>query len=102
MMRHFGVFQWKDDVTEEKIAELWELFDTMKDNIPGILSIEHGNYDSAEGLNDGYTDGFIMTFPDSAARDAYLPHPYHLMVAEKVQPCLERLVVFDFEVPDPS
>ncbi len=68
MMRHYGVFQWKDDVTEEKIAELWELFDTMKDHIPNILSIEHGKYDSDEGFNDGFTgitNGYLRVFDNS-------------------------------------
>ena len=32
------------------------------------------------------------------SRDAYLPHPDHLKVVDLVQPRLERLVVFDFDI----
>jgi hypothetical protein len=60
--------------------------------------MEHGPYESAEGLNDGFTHGFIMSFDTAANRDAYLPHPEHERVRDIVVPCLERVVVFDFEV----
>ncbi len=32
-------------------------------------------------------------------QDAYLLHPTHLKVVDLAQPKLERLVVFDFDVP---
>ncbi|MGB0144778.1 MAG: Dabb family protein, partial [Akkermansiaceae bacterium] len=70
----------------------------MVGNIPGLLDFHHGPYDSAEGLNEGYTHGFIMTFDSAESRDAYLPHPEHMKRVELVQPKLERLVVFDFDV----
>lgn len=98
MVRHFGVFQWKEEVTQEAIDECWNKFDTMIDHIPGIVSIEHGPYESDEGLNDGFTDGFIMTFQSAAHRDEYLPHPYHEVVKALIVPKLERVIVFDFAV----
>ena len=39
-----------------------------------------------------------MTFDTPECRDAYLPHADHLKVVDLVQPRLERLVVFDFDV----
>ena len=41
-----------------------------------------------------------MTFDSLESRDAYLPHPIHEAVKDVVVPCLERVVVFDFEVKD--
>jgi hypothetical protein len=70
----------------------------MVGKVPGLLEFLHGPYDSAEGLNDGFTHGFIMTFDSPASRDAYLPHPVHEDVKEIVVPLLARLVVFDFNV----
>ncbi len=70
----------------------------MVGQIDGLLSMENGPYKSDEGLNDGYTHGFIMTFDSPESRDAYLPHPVHLKVVDFVQPKLESLVVFDFDV----
>jgi phosphoglycerate dehydrogenase-like enzyme len=62
----------------------------------GLLSMEHGPYESSEGLNDGYTHGFLMSFDNAQSRDEYLPHPEHERVRQIVAPRLERLVVFDF------
>ena len=70
----------------------------MVGKIPGLLSMEHGPYKSDEGLNEEFTHGFIMTLDSPESRDAYLPHPIHEEVKEVVVPCLERVVVFDFDV----
>lgn len=63
-----------------------------------MLKIEYGPYESSEGLNDGFTHGFIMTFDGPASRNAYLPHPLHEKAKQMVVPRLERVVVFDFVV----
>lgn len=98
MVRHFGVFQFKPEITDTQIEESFAALVDLKNKIPGLLEVEHGPYESAEGLNDGFTHGFIMTFDSPESRDAYLPHPDHLIVVDIVQPKLERLVVFDFNV----
>ena len=98
MTRHYGMFEFKAGITE---AEIENCFATMKDmvgRIPGLLEMEHGPYDSTEGLNDGFTHGFIMTFDSPESREAYLPHPIHEKVKDLVIPKLERAVVFDFNV----
>ncbi|MEX1115146.1 MAG: Dabb family protein [Akkermansiaceae bacterium] len=98
MVRHFGMFQFKSGVTESQIDDCFSEMMGMVGKIPGLLDMEHGLYESAEGLNDGFTHGFIMTFDTAESRDAYLPHPEHERVKEIVVPRLERVVVFDFEV----
>lgn len=98
MIRHFGVFQFKDGVSDSEIAECFSELSGMVGKIPGLLGIEHGPYESAEGLNESFTHGFIMTFASAAHRDDYLPHPEHERVKKIVVPRLERVVVFDFKV----
>lgn len=98
MVRHFGIFQFHPDITESKIAECFAVMAGMVGKIDGLLAFEYGSYKSAEGLNDGFTHGFIMTFDSPASRDAYLPHPIHEAVKEVVVPCLARVIVFDFDV----
>ena len=98
MTRHFGVFQFKPEITQEEIDESFVALSDLTNKIPGLLSVEHGPYKSDEGLNDGFTHGFIMTFDTAESRDSYLPHPDHLQVVDLVQPSLERLVVFDFDL----
>ena len=98
MVRHLGVFQFKPEITEAQIENCFAELRGMVGKIPGLLDIEHGPYQSDEGLNEAFTHGFIMTFDSLESRDAYLPHPIHEAVKDVVVPCLERVVVFDFEV----
>ena len=97
MVRHYGMFQFHPEVTPDQIDECFTEMCAMVGRIPGLLSMEHGPYDSPEGLNDGFTHGFVMTFDNGASRDAYLPHPEHERVKLLVVPRLARVVVFDFE-----
>ena len=97
-MKHYGVFQFTVSTTQEDIDRCFSVMMDMVGKIPGLLDMEHGPYDSGEGLNDGFTHGFIMTFDSAESRDAYLPHPAHEEVKAIVVPHLERLVVFDFAV----
>ncbi|MCM4168147.1 hypothetical protein KCTC52924_03703 [Arenibacter antarcticus] len=98
MTRHYGMFQFKEGISEAEIENCFANMKAMVGKIPGLLDMEHGPYDSTEGLNDGYTHGFIMTFDSPEAREAYLPHPIHEKVKDVVLPKLERAVVFDFNV----
>lgn len=99
-VKHYGCFQFKDGTTESQIAECFASLEGMLGKIPGLLDLNHGPYDSAEGLNEGFTHGFIMTFESPQARDEYLPHPIHEEVKDVVIPNLERVVVFDFNMPE--
>lgn len=100
MVRHFGVFKFFEEVSESEIKQCFEEMNSMLGKIPGLISIEHGSYQSDEGLSDGFTHGFIMTFDSFEARDSYLPHPIHESVKDVVVPKLERVIVFDFEVKE--
>ncbi|MDP7062191.1 MAG: Dabb family protein [Planctomycetota bacterium] len=99
-VKHFGVFQFKSGTTAAQIDACFSSMQGMVGSISGLLDFSFGPYDSAEGLNDGFTHGFIMTFESPAARDAYLPHEHHERVKEVVVPHLERLVVFDFNLEE--
>lgn len=98
MTRHYGMFQFKEGISESEIENCFITMKAMVGKIPGLMDMEYGQYDSTEGLNDGYTHGFIMTFDSPESREAYLPHPIHEKVKDVVVPKLERLVVFDFNV----
>ena len=99
MVRHIALLQFKDSITPQQIDECFAAIKGMQGRIPGIVGYEQGPYESDEGLNEGFTHGFILTFDSPASRDAYLPHPIHEEVKDIVVPCLERVVVFDFTLP---
>jgi len=98
-VKHYGCFQFKAEIADDQISECFATMADMVGKIPGLLDFNYGPYDSAEGLNDDYTHGFIMTFESPQARDEYLPHSLHEEVKEFVVPKLERVVVFDFNMP---
>lgn len=98
MVRHYGVFKFKAETTEAQIDECFNAMKGMVGKIPGLQNMEHGPYQSSEGMNEGFTHGFLMTFDSPESRDAYLPHPVHEAVKDIVVPCLENVIVFDFVV----
>jgi hypothetical protein len=65
--------------------------------IPGITEFIGGAYSSEEGLNQGYTHAFIMTFENAAARDNYLSHAEHERIKGEVVTLVQSIIAFDFE-----
>jgi len=96
MVRHFGIFKFKEGVKEQQVQECFTALKGMVGKIEGLEDIEYGPYNSSEGMNQGFSHGFIMTFRDTASRDAYLPHPIHEEAKQVVLPKLEDVIVFDF------
>ena len=76
-VRHVVVFKYKPDADPAKIRQITEAFAALKDQIPGVLSFEHGVNNSPEKLNQGFTHVYQLTFTNAAARDVYLVHPAH-------------------------
>lgn len=81
-----------------RAAELLAALEDLRKQMPGFRALCGGPYSSPEGLNLGYTHGFLMTFTDAAARDQYLLHPDHEEIKQAFLPDLEGVVAFDFEV----
>ncbi len=77
MVRHVVIFKYKPEATEAQIQKITDAFRNLKNEIPGIVSFEHGVNNSPEGLNQEFTHVYQLTFEDVASRDAYLPHPKH-------------------------
>ena len=79
-----------------RAAELMVALGELGKAVPGVLEFSGGPYSSSEGMNQDYTHGFLMTFVDSAARDAYLVHPDHEKVKQAFLPDVDGVVAFDF------
>lgn len=98
-IQHLVLFKIKPEVTSEKITSMLEPADAGSSIWLGaLLTKAGGQYSSPEGLNQGYTHGFVMTFESVDARDAYLPHPEHSRVKAALLPCIDSVVAFDFEL----
>lgn len=100
MVRHFGVFKFKDGVDDDLIEQCFQTMKAMVGRIDGLQEMQYGPYNGDEGLNGIYTHGFVMTFDNPESRDVYLPHPVHEEVKKFVVPNLDKFIVFDIDVPD--
>lgn len=96
-IQHIVLFKFKPEVTQQKITELLNLLAELQQLIPGITYFAGGPNFSPEGLNQGYTHGFFMTFVSVDARDTYLPHPEHERVKAALFPCIDSVLAFDLE-----
>ena len=87
--------------TSEKQA-IYDAIAALRDVIPGILDVKSGANVSPEGLNGGFRDGFIVSFENAEARDAYLVHPDHVAIGDRIVAStdggLAGLMVFDMDI----
>lgn len=97
-VQHMVLMKFKPETSDGTIAECYAKLAELQSVISGIEHYSGGPYASPEGLNKDFTHGFLMTFTDAAARDAYLPHPEHEKVKELLLTHLADVIVFDFEV----
>lgn len=101
MIHHLVVLQLKKSAKPAQIAGTFAALAGLREKVPGLLSFAGGAYSSPEGLNQGFTHGFTMTFRDRVARDGYLTHPEHEEVKARILPLLAKglksVVAFDFE-----
>ena len=96
-VQHIALFRFKNGTSAATIGGALEDLNRLAKVIPGITAFHCGLNSSPEGLADGLTHGFVMTFKDAAARDAYLPHPEHEKFKAFAIPHIEKVVVFDIE-----
>ena len=97
-VKHIALLKFKEGTTPEYVDQVLDQLLELSESIDGIEDYVSGPNNSPEGLNAGFTHGFVMTFRDAAARDAYLTHADHERVKTEVLPNIESIIVFDFEV----
>ncbi len=100
-IHHMVLLKFKPSISEDKIDVLFSQIAELKNLIPGIEYYADGPYSSPEGMNEGYTHGFLMTFENVKTRDEYLPHPEHERVKSAILPCVDGACGFDFETDVP-
>lgn len=98
-IKHVVLFKFKETVADSQVQSLFGEIRDLQSIIPGYEEFIGGSYSSPEGLNQGYNYGFILTFSNAIARDAYVFHPEHDRVKGKVVPLVDGIVAFDFEAP---
>ncbi len=103
VLRHVVLFAFKDSASEADVQGVVDRFLGLKDEIDGVLSMDGGKDVSNEGLQDGFTHAFTVTWKDEDGRAAFGPHPAHqAFIEETLSPHLEKVVVVDYWGDDGS
>ena len=100
MLRHIVMFQFKESSSKEDVQKVVDAFRSLKNSIPQVAAFEYGTNNSPEGLANGFTHCFLVTFKSEADRDVYLPHPKHKEFVEVLKPHLDKVQVFDYWAAD--
>jgi hypothetical protein len=99
--RHIVLVKVKAGTSDSQVTEAFNTLAALKGVIPGLLGFSAGPNTSPEGRTLGFTHGFVMDFVDSAARDAYLPHPKHQEAAAGLRAIRDPdngILVFDYDL----
>jgi hypothetical protein len=95
-LRHVVLFAFKDSATVAQIDAVVSDFGTLKDRIPGITAYEWGTNVSPEGLNQGFTHCFTLSFAREEDRNIYLLHAAHQAFVDTLGAVLEKSLVVDY------
>lgn len=98
LLRHAVLFSFKESSYPAGVKEVEDGFKALPAAIPEIHSFEWGTNNSPEGLDQGFTHLFFVTFKSEADREVYLPHPAHKAFVEILKPHLEDVLVLDYWV----
>ncbi len=96
-IHHMVLLQFKAQTSPQAIGSIMTELAELRNVVDGIDHFAGGPYASEEGLHAGFTHGFLMTFRDAGARDAYLPHPEHERVKQLILPHVDNVIAFDIE-----
>ncbi len=96
MLRHVVMFEFKESSSEADVQKVVDAFRALPKKIPQIADFEYGTNNSPEGLNDGLTHAFLVSFKTEKDREIYLPHEAHKAFVEVLKPHLKKVVVIDY------
>lgn len=96
VLRHAVFFSFKEESSKEDIRGVVDAFRELPSKIDEIIDFEWGVNNSPEGLNDGFTHCFVLTFNDEAGRAAYLPHEAHKAFGNVLRPHNDKVFVIDY------
>lgn len=96
LLRHAVLFKFKDSASAADIKKVEDAFRALPSKIKEVKAFEWGVNNSPEGLNDGFTHCFFVSFATEKDRAAYLPHPAHQAFVAILKPVLDKVLVLDY------
>lgn len=98
VLRHVVMFKFKESATPANIKMVEEAFAQLPKKITTIKSYEWGINSSPEGMNQGLTHCFLLSFSSDKDRNDYLVHPAHQEFGKLLGPFIDKVTVVDFWV----
>lgn len=101
MITHCVFIRYRAEIDAAGRERIYDAVRALKPRILGMQDVIVSKNVSPEGLDKGFSEGFIVTFADAAARDAYLVDEEHAKVGKMVvgaaEGGLDGLLVYDLE-----
>ena len=93
-IEHIVLLEKKETATEEQLNSFLRAAKKLKDKVPGILDVKHG-----ENFTDRapYSHALIVTMADRDTLAGYGPHPAHQEVATMLKEVAKDWVIVDIE-----
>ncbi len=96
LLRHVVLFAFHDNAPPAEVDQIRTAFCRLPEEIDSIVAFEWGINNSPEGINQGFTHCFFLSFASEADRDAYLVDPAHQRFVAGLQPHLAKALVVDY------
>lgn len=100
VLRHVVLFKFKDESSAAEVKKVEDAFLGLSSKIEQIQDLEWGINNSPEGLDQGFTHCFLVTFASEEDRAIYLPHPDHQAFVDVLGPHLDKVLVVDYWTAD--
>jgi hypothetical protein len=96
LLRHVVLFKFKENTATSSVQAIETGFRALALELDIVRSFEWGINNSPEGLSQGFTHCFFLTFASEEDRNAYLPHPAHQEFVQLLRPHIEKALVLDY------
>ena len=96
VLRHAVFFKFKESAGVQDVQRVLAAFEQLPAKIESILDFQWGVRINDDATSGGFTHCFLITFPDEAGRDEYLPHADHQAFAAMLGPYLADVFVIDY------
>jgi len=95
LVDHLVLFAVKDDASAEEVEDLLSSIRNLRSSIMNVMDLSVGEDFSGRGR--GYTHGLFVRFRTADDLRAYLEHPEHQAVIEKLDATTTGRLVVDYD-----
>lgn len=95
MIDHLVLFTVRNDAPVEEIEDLLSSIRALRGSIPNVMDLSVG--EDFSGRAKGYTHGLFARFRTADDLRAYLDHPEHQAVVEKLEATTTGRLVVDYD-----